>query len=394
MNRKLHGHDVSPGALGIAWMAALLALGTGACAAEVSLAGDFGEPRVIVPAPADEALAHLSWPKVVRAKDGTLVIAYIAGRFHGDHGEGCPAVSISSDASRTFSAPRVLKRYTAAREYTSAGNVALGLAEDGAVVLLSMAYNSTKANTIDGWRSIDSGRTWKAVDVSTLDRSQTGSVYGNVILVPGRGLAVCGHFRQGSRGQTKGLWLAWSDSCGKSWGKPQAISASPWVEPAVTFSQNRFVGLVRVARPENYYVRITSDDFGKTWNTEDRGLVSDHDGPVSMPSPCLVSDPGTPGRLYALASERHQRSAELLGRVVLWTADARRLQWKKLGEVARFPKQLGDRRDITYAWMAPLGGDAWYVVFYCGRTRGPSDIFGLTIHLGTGAGARRGPKSP
>src|SRR5690606_11707671 len=150
---------------------------------------DFGEPKLIVAAPQDPSHAHLSRPKIVTAKDGTLVMAYIAGRFHGTHGEGSPAVSISKDGGETFTPPHVLKKYTAKSEYTSAGNVALGLAEDGAIVLLSMAYSGDQANTIDGWRSADSGRTWEASDTSKLANSKTGSVYGNVLTLPENELA-------------------------------------------------------------------------------------------------------------------------------------------------------------------------------------------------------------
>jgi hypothetical protein len=49
--------------------------------------------------------------------------------------------------------------------------------------------------------------------------------------------------------------------------------------------------------------------------------------------------------------------------------------------VAQFPKSLGERKDITYAWMAPLGANRWFVVFYCGRVHGASDIYGLEIEI-------------
>ncbi|GDY23257.1 hypothetical protein LBMAG56_46040 [Verrucomicrobiota bacterium] len=352
----------------------------------VSLAGDFGEPRVIVPASADPALAHHSWPKVVRAKDGTLVVAFVAERFHGFHGEGCPAVAISTNNGATFGAPTVLKRFTAKSEYTSAGNVALGLADDGAVVLLAMAYRGNAANTVDGWRSTDGGRTWAAADTATLDRNQTGSVFGGVPAVPGKGLAVFGHFRQGSLPQSQGLWLAWSEDGGKSWGKPRAFSEQGLFEPAFVFSGGRFIGLVRTKDTADHYVQFTSADFGASWQVTERGLTSEHAGPVSLPSPCLVTDPEQPGRLYALVSERFtdKTPGGLLGRVVLWTADAKELRWQRRGEVVRFPRTLGARRDITYAWMTPLGGGEWFAVFYCGLVHGPADIYGMKLRSAEG----------
>ena len=84
-----------------------------------------------------------------------------------------------------------------------------------------------------------------------------------------------------------------------------------------------------------------------------------------------------------LSRERHGEKVPggLLGRVVLWTAEAKELKWQRLGVVARFPRTLGQRRDITYAWMAPLGGDNWFTVFYCGLVHGPSDIYGLRMRI-------------
>ncbi len=69
------------------------------------------------------------------------------------------------------------------------------------------------------------------------------------------------------------------------------------------------------------------------------------------------------------------------GRLVLWTAEAKSLEWRKIGEVARFPTPLGNRNDITYGWMAPVGGGEWLVTFYCGQVAGPSDIYGLRLRL-------------
>ena len=42
------------------------------------------------------------------------------------------------------------------------GNLAMGVGNDGAVVLLAMAYGGDEANTILAWRSIDNGKTWQA----------------------------------------------------------------------------------------------------------------------------------------------------------------------------------------------------------------------------------------
>lgn len=351
----------------------------------VRLGGDFGEPHVIVPAPAAPRFAHLAWPKVIRTRDGKLVVAYVAGRFHGTHGEGSPAVSFSTDGGKSFSPPDVLKEYGAKDRYTSGGNVALGLAGDGAVVLLSMAFNGDRANTIDGWRSTDGGKTWQASDVSRLADSRTGSVYGHVFAVPGRGLAVVGHYRKGSQPRQAGLWMSISTDDGRSWGEPRVITETSLVEPAFTFAGGRLIGLARPSNTPAWYTQFTSDDLGDSWATITKGLVAAEPKGAKFPSPGLFADPDDPSRLLALVSQRFDASAGngLYGRIDLYAAPIRTLEWRKLGTVARFPRSLAERNDLTYGWMAPIGARRWYAVFYCGRPRGASDIYGLAFEIPT-----------
>jgi hypothetical protein len=341
---------------------------------------DFGSPRMIVKAPSDVRIRHLSWPKVIRAQDGTIVTAFIAGEFHGTHGGGCPAVAISVDGGKSFTPPKILKQYGPGQTYTSAGNCALGLAPDGAVVLLSMAYNGDVASTIDAWRSEDNGRTWKNADASALSDNKSGSVFGEVIEVPGKGMAAFGHYRPPHK-RAGGIWMAWSVDEGRSWQSPTEIArvADRLVEPAFTYSDGRLVGLVKSGR--DYYYQFVSDDLGKTWTSKEKGLAYSGNRTVKLPSPCIVSDPEHPGRLLAFVSERHEGSDsnELRGRITLWTAEASKLAWQELGEVVLFPKHGGN--DFTYPWMTSLGNDQWYVVFYAGDTHGPSNIYGMTVSL-------------
>lgn len=352
----------------------------------VSLAGDFGEPKLIVPAPKDPDLAYLAWPKVTRTAKGTLVVAYVAGRFHGTHGGGCPAVSISTDGGKTFSAPQVLKRYGPGKTYTSGGNVALGLADDGALVLLSMAFRGDEANTIDAWRSTDEGRTWMEADASRLEKNRTGSVYGHVLRIPGKGLAVVGHFRKGSTTQPTGLWWSLSTDGGRSWGDPQAITRAPLVEPAFVFARGRFLGLARPAATPAWYTLATSADLGRSWKIEPKGLVLGETRGVRFPSPGLFTDPDDPDRLLALVSQRFtpEGNKDLYGRIDVVAGKLDGSQWRPLGTLARFPRTLGERKDLTYGWMTPLGDRRWYAVFYCGRTRGASDIFGWEFEMPAG----------
>jgi hypothetical protein len=109
-------------------------------------AGQWDEPRILLKS-ADERFVHLSWPKVVRTEEGTIIIACSAGIGHNIGASG-PAVARSTDGGATFSEPQILKRFPDDDpRYRDCGNMAMGIAEDGAVVLLAMAYAGTPKTT-------------------------------------------------------------------------------------------------------------------------------------------------------------------------------------------------------------------------------------------------------
>jgi len=329
-------------------------------------AGDYGAPRVIVPAPADARFAHLSWPKIVKADDGTLVLAYIAGRKH-VNGDGCPAVSLSKDGGHTFTAPRVLATFDPTQPYQHGANLALGLAEDGSILLLVMAFTNDERNTVVGWRSQDAGSTWLPTDTTNLADSKTGSVFGHVFAVPGKGLAACGHYR---KPKGSGIWIAYSQDKGETWGPPGTVTGRPLFEPTFVFAQGRLIGLIR-ENNAHAYLQFTSDDLGATW--QGPTAVLQGDAKAVHPSPFLVSDPSVRSRLYALQSQRTKT-----GEIFLWTAEAKTLQWARLGLVATFP----GCEDYSYPWMTHLRGNEWFVVFYAGKKDGPNALYGLTLTLG------------
>jgi hypothetical protein len=375
--------------LALAMPAALCPAGQAAAAPR---GGAWGRPRVIVPAPDDPRIAHLSWPKVVRAPDGTLIVALSAGRGHNVGGSG-PAVSRSTDGGATFSRPHLLRYFPDDDpRYRDCGNLALGLAEDGAVVLLAMAFAGDERNTILGWRSEDSGRNWRPVDVSALASNRTGSVFGHVFPVEGRRLAVAGHYRAGSRPHARGLWIAFSDDGGRRWAAPERIAESHLVEPAVIFAAGRFVGLVRDGGSTPPYWQLTGRD-GK-WNLE-RGTVGPEkdDSRLRAPSPFVAADPDEPSRLWALQSQRTGGGPP--GAIWLWKADAGKLDWRRVGLVVEFPDGDDEHVDFSYPWMAPLGEGRWFLVFYSGRRHGRAAIYGMTLRLDAGrpgeAGNAGGP---
>ena len=342
--------------------------------------GDYGEPRLLVRAPDDPAIAHLSWPKIVAAGDGTLVLAYSAGVGHNIGGSG-PAVSLSTDGGATFSALNVLAYFPDDdARYRDCGNLALGVANDGAVVLLAMAYAGNSQNTVLGWRSTDAGQTWKPADTSALGENKTGSVYGNILDVPGMGLVVFGHYREPSK-PDKGIWLSVSTDHGRSWSPPRLVTERAYYEPAFAFAQGRFVGLLRLASDADTrrYDEAVSDDLGKTWSIRPSALAIPEDLPGRQPSPFITVSPTDPAQLYGIQSIRGDLD-RTRGRAFLWTADARQLDWKREGRLAAVPAGAENLADWAYPWMTPIGSGRWMLVFYAGARRGSSSIYGMVIN--------------
>ena len=337
---------------------------TPAIAAAEPKPGDYGTPRVIVPAPQEARYAHLAWPKIVKAPDGTLVLAYVAARRH-VNGDGCPAVSVSTDGGLTFGAPKILKEFGPTKEYAHSGNLAIGLAGDGAVVLLAMAFTDDRANGIFGWRSTDSGRTWRETDTSSIGKNRTGSVFGHVFVVPGMGLTVWGHYR---KPKGTGIWFACSDDDGRTWGPPRTVTDAEFFEPCFLHTDGRLIGLVRENRAQAYH-QFLSDDLGRSWRMTERAVA----GPAAVhPSPFVIVDPNSPRTLHCLQSQRTKT-----GQIYLWSVDSEQLVWQRRGLVVSFPSC----QDYSYPWMTHLEGDDWLLVFYAGERDGANSIYGMNLRI-------------
>lgn len=340
--------------------------------------------RMAVAAPADPRFAHLSWNKVVRTAKGTIVLACVAGTFHGSHGEGCPAVVRSSDGGATFSDLRILREFGPGLDYTCCGNLALGIAEDGAIVLLAMAYTGDEANHVFGWRSEDEGLTWKPTDTGKFGPNRTGSVFGNVFPLKGEGLVVFGHFRVGSAPHAEGIWMAASKDHGRSWGEARLIADVPAVEPVVIHSQDKLIGFFRSTKKavfdepsaEGRQFLGVSTDQGRTWDTTLSGLDAENPATAKLAAPCAVENPERPGELLVLTTERADGPGQN-SRIWLWRGKADRLEWRREQVVLEFPPGGPDNpnTDLGYPWLLHQGGNRWSVYFYHGLKKGASSIW-------------------
>lgn len=326
--------------------------------------------------PANPRFAHLAWPKAVRLADGTIVLGYQAGSHHGN--ESCPAVSLSTDGGKTFSPPHILKEFGSGQEYTNSGNMALGVAHDGSVVILSHGHRKDVANHIFGWRSTDSGRTWATVDTSALGPNKTGSSTGRIVQLPGRKLMAVGHYRGGSVPYTTGIWQSVSEDDGLTWGEPAMINTLDAGEPVIVRSGERLLVFIRGRGPEsNRQFIAVSDDWGRTWKTELSNIAAINEHTRGLAHPFAMVDPQDPARLLAITFER-----PLPGSAQLWRGDPQSLVFRHERTLVELPKIDGDENiDFGYAWMVPLEGRRALVFYYHGRKRGACPIWVLETEI-------------
>lgn len=335
-------------------------------------APDGAKPRIAV-APRDNPnYVHLAWPKAVRTADGTIVLGYQAGVRHGDGSS--PAISISTDGGKTFTPPKILKQFGPGHEYTNSGNMAIGVAHDGAVIVLSHGHRGNETNHIFGWRSTDSGRTWVAVDTSALGPNKTGSSTGTIVRLPGRRLMVTGHYRGGSVPYTLGIWQSVSEDDGLTWGEPQMVNNLNAGEPVLVRSGDRLLVLIRGRGPGAVRQFIsTSDNWGRTWRTDLSNIVPINEHTRGLAHPFVMVDPHDAGKLVAVTFERPAP-----GSAQLWRGDPKTLVFTHDRTLIDLPKIEGDQNtDFGYAWLVPMEGRRALMFYYHGQSRGENAIWVL-----------------
>jgi len=339
--------------------------------------------RIAVSAPSGDKHAHLSWPKVITTARGTVILGYSAGIGHNIGGSAL-AVSLSKDGGRTFSAPNKLIAFPDDDpRYRDCGNLALGLAGDGSVLLLAMAYNRDEGNHIFGWRSTNDGVTWTRTDTSALGPNKTGSVFGNILHLPGQGLAVFGHYRNGSQPYRQGLWMSLSRDDGRRWGEARRIADIHAVEPVVVSSAGRLVGFFR-GDSQGARGRQSigvSDDQGATWRTELSVLDAQEPAHARLAAPFAVENPNKPGELLVLTTERAV-PGNTPGRIWLWRGEAKALNWQRERVLLEFPMIEADRNtDFGYPWLLHVEGRRWLMFYYHGDSRGNCPLWVTEVIL-------------
>jgi hypothetical protein len=337
--------------------------------------------RIAVPAPENPRFAHLAWPKAVRTADGTIVLGFLMGAAH--IGGSSPSISISTDRGATFSSPQILREFGAGKDYADSGNMAMGLAPDGAVIVLAHGYTGNTAHAIFGWRSTDSGRTWKPVDTSALGLSKTGSATGSIVaLGDGRMMAV-GHYRPPATAQPGGIWQSISRDGGLTWGAPSHVTNLNTVEPVLVRQRDRLLVFSRGSgdAATRQFISI-SDDHGRSWTTEMANLKPVAPHTTGLAHPFAMLDPHNPEALLAVTFERPLPGSAQLWRGQSATRKGANYSFTHVRTLVELPKIAGDpHTDFGYAWLVPLEGRRALVFYYHGLNRGACPIWVLDTQL-------------
>ncbi|SHK09445.1 BNR repeat-like domain-containing protein [Tangfeifania diversioriginum] len=337
-----------------------------------------GTVRIAVHGSDNEELSHLAWPKALIAPDGTIVLAYLAGSFHGSHGKNSPAISLSNDNGKTFSSPQILKDFSLEEEYTASGNLAMGIAHDGAIILLAMGYRGNEANHIFGWRSEDNGKTWSEVDTSNLGPNKTGSVCGTIIQLPGKRLMAMGHYRKPSIPYEIGIWQSISFDNGQTWEVPQMVTNINGGEPVLVRADDRLLVFIRGRGPAStrQYIAV-SDNFGQTWHTELSDIIAQNNHTQSFAHPFAMVNPKNKEELIALTVER-----PVPGSIWLWRGNPKDLNFALDRQLMEIPKIDNEKKiDYGYTWLLNIEKNHYLMFYYHGLNRNNSSIWVAEFYL-------------
>ncbi len=315
---------------------------------------------------------HLAWPKLARLPNGKIALIYFGGHAHG--GRKGVYVRISDDEGKGFGPAELL--WWGQYPHHRVANGALGVTEDGNIVVLVMAVGGVSPNMtseIRGFVSEDNGVRWRAADTSRLSGT-IRSVFGRILGVPGRGLLATGFNTTGSKGMYQtALWAAWSEDGGYTWGEPRLVTSGdqPMIEPSLLIHDGRIRG---IARPferggQAIYREIDADPDDENWSATLTPMKV-----AQQAAPYVFTRDGT---LLALITDRAgtDEQGNIVRKITLWIKRGDESDWEEQVKLLEIPQKI----DFGYPWGVTLSDGSEFVVYYAGQSNGVSDLYSFRL---------------
>jgi len=251
----------------------------------------------------------------VRTADGTIVLGFLAGTHHGD--ESCPLFPSHGRRQYVLPAPNILREFGRDTEYSNSGNLALGVAHDGAVLLLAHGHKGNLKNHIFGWRS---GGQWAHLEARGhigARAEQDGVIHRDDRATSREAVDVTGHYRRWFETVQHRHLAVVSPDDGLTWGEPAMVNNLNAGEPVLVRAGDQLLVFVRGRGPANARQFISiSDDWGKTWKTELSTIITHDKRTTGLAHPFAMVNPLKTSELIAVTSEGRCPAASNSGAVV------------------------------------------------------------------------------
>lgn len=233
-----------------------------------------------------------AWPSLVRLPGGSVLAIIFNQPTHGVW-EGDVECWISTDDGHNWSKHGVPAPHEPG---TNRMNVAAGMANDGAVVVLVSGWGSRPPRGVNRhpgfdstmllpcWvcRSSDAGRTWtRTTSFAPPPGAATAIPYGKIVTLPDGTLGVtAGVVRVEDVQREDQAWFYRSRDDGRTWGEPTLISTGSNETDLLPATDGRLLAASR-SQAGGHLDLFLSDDAGHTW-TFGRQLTGDGEHPAHL----------------------------------------------------------------------------------------------------------------